>query len=286
MEDHYKTRDQLLAELEVAYRKIAELERVVKTVQLVEKSLQEYDDYFRIHFSLSNDVMYSYDHTYTLQYISPNVGRILGYKPEDLIGRKIFDLLKIIDPLDHNEVIEDAYHALSGHTILYSIYRFIAKDGSMKFGEVSGVPLTHDGKVVAVISVAREITDSASIEKSQNNSIRNETNHLRDRLSPQVLLDTCGIVLDLNEGAAKIFGKSINELVGSSLFNYTPENLAKKRKVNFDRITSSGQSDSFLEEYEGRIFYNTLAPICDEKGNVSRIEFNIQELSGKRYTPT
>ena len=35
--ENYKTRDLLLAELEIAYRKIAELESVAKTVELVEK---------------------------------------------------------------------------------------------------------------------------------------------------------------------------------------------------------------------------------------------------------
>jgi PAS domain S-box-containing protein len=276
----------LLKELEEARRKIADLERVANKAKQAEKALQEHDDYFRIHFSLSNDVMYSYDHKYTLKYISPNVERILGYKPEELVGRKIFDLLSILDPLDHNDVIEDAFHALSGQTILYSIYRFIAKDGSMKFGEVSGVPLTSDGKVIAVISVAREVTAHAANGRSQDKKIRDMANHLSDRLSPQVLLDTSGIVLDLNEGAAEILGKSIDELVGSSIFHSIPENLAKKRKINFDRIKASGQSDTFLEEYGGRLFYNTLAPVYDEKGNISRIEFNIQELSGKKLTPS
>ncbi len=274
------TRDQLLVELERANRRITELENSAQ------KTLQKYDDLLRIHFSLSNDVMYSYDHRYTLTYVSPNVERRLGYKPEDLIGRKIYDLLEILDPLDHDDVIEDASHALSGHTILSSIYRFIAKDGSMKFGEVSSVPLIREGKVVAVISVAKEVTGRAANEKSQDKNIRDKISHLSYRVSPQVFLDTAGIVLDLNEGAAEIFGKSINELVGSSIFHHTSENLAKKRKLNFDRIKSSGQSDSFLEEYGGRMFYNTLSPVCDEKGNVSRIEFNIQELSGKRFTQT
>jgi PAS domain S-box-containing protein len=285
MKDH-KTREQLLAELKQAHRRIAELESAAKTVQLVENTLREYDDYFRIHFSLSNDVMFSYDHQFTLKYISPNVERLLGYKPEELIGNNFYDLLNILDPLDHEEAIDNALHVLSGNTVQCSIYRFIAKDGSKKLGEVSGVPLTRDGKVVAVISVAREIIDRAAIEKSQDNTIRDKTNHLSDRLSPQVILDTSGIVLDLNEGAAEILGKNINELVGSSIFHHIPENLVTKRRINFDRIKSSGQSDSFLEEYEGRIFYNTLSPICDEKGNVSRIEFNIQELSGKKLTPT
>ena len=286
MGNYYKTRDQLIAELEQAHRRIAELESASKILQLEEITFQEYEDYFRIHFSLSNDVMFSYDHQFTLKYISPNVERLLGYKPEELIGNNFYDLLNILDPLDHEEAADNALHVLSGNTILCSIYRFIAKDGSKKLGEVSGVPLIRDGKVVAVISVAREIIDRAVIEKPQDKTIRNKTNHLSDRLNPQVLLDTSGVVLDLNEGAAEILGKNINELVGSSIFHHTPEKLVKQRKINFDKIKSSGQSDSFVEDYEGRIFYNTLSPICDEKGNVSRIEFNIQELSGKRYTPT
>jgi PAS domain S-box-containing protein len=286
MENHYKTRSQLLEELELAYRKIAELESVAKTVEFVENSLHEYEDYFRIHFSVSNDVMFSYDHQFTLKYISPNVERLLGYKPEELIGSNFYDLLNILDPLDHEEALDNALQVLSGNTILYSIYRFIAKDGSMKFGEVSGVPLTRDGKVVAVISVAREITYRASIEKSNDKTIRDKASQFSVGQSPLILLDTSGVVLDLNEGAAKLLGKSMKELVGSSIFHHTPDKLAEKRKINFDRIKSSGQSDSFLEEYEGRIFYNTLSPICDEKSNVSRLEFNIQELSGKRYTPT
>jgi PAS domain S-box-containing protein len=227
MGDHYKSKEQLIIELELARKRIAELEnasekssqkyreslleqlelahrRIEELEKITEKTLQKYDDYFRIHFSLSNDVMYSYDNKYTLHYITPNVERILGYKPEELIGRKISDLLSIMDPLDHDEVIEDAFHALSGNTIMYSIYRFIAKDGSMKFSEVSGVPIIRDGKVVAVISVAREITERAATTKSQDKTMSDQ---IRIKQRSQVPQDSFGVVLDLNNGTTKILGK-------------------------------------------------------------------------------
>jgi hypothetical protein len=53
-----RTKEQLLAELELANRRISELEN------LADKALQKYDDLFHIHFSLSNDVMYSFDNKY------------------------------------------------------------------------------------------------------------------------------------------------------------------------------------------------------------------------------
>lgn len=228
MGDHYKSKEQLLEELRLARKKIAELEtatekalqkyrepllaeleqankRIEELETVAEKALKKYDDYFRIHFSLSNDVMYSYDSKYTLQYITPNVERILGYKPEELIGRKISELLSIMDPLDHEEVIEDAFHALSGHTIMYSIYRFIAKDGSMKFSEVSGVPLIRDGRVNAVISVAREVSEHAAIVKSQD---RKRSEHIRVKRRPRAPKDSIvGVGSGLNKGAPKILDK-------------------------------------------------------------------------------
>jgi PAS domain S-box-containing protein len=286
MPDKDKTIAVLLKELEQARRRIAELELASEKVREAQESIKGQEEYFRIHFSLSNDILFSYDYRYTLNYISPNVERLLGYKPEELLGKKIQDLLFLIDASDHNEVVEDATHALSGKTIMYSIYRFIARDGSMKFAEVSGIPIVRNNKVMAVISVARQMAGNAVQEKPKDKAPKPEELPAGLNLSPRILLDSAGIVLYLNDEAAKILGKNAHELLGSSIFHHSPEELVRKRRMNFEKTMATGLSESFLEEYQGKVFYNTLYPIHDERGKVFRVEFNLKELSSKIHIPT
>jgi PAS domain S-box-containing protein len=273
----------LLKELENANRRIAELESDARKSLPDGTSLQDCYEYFRIHFSLANDVMYSYDETEGLKYISPNVERILGYKPEELLGRKFSGLLELLDPEDRGDAMEDAAQVLTGKTVMYAIYRFIAKDGTRKFGEVSGVPLIHNGKVTAVVSVAREIKEHAVTEgKPEGTASGTGKSATRQEMNPWLLLGRGGVVLDLNDAAAELLRKSRGEVVGSSIFTHAPEKISFQRRINFDRIMASGKTDSFVEEVEGKLYFNVMAPHRDERGCVSEIELNIQELSGKK----
>jgi len=64
------------------------------------------------------------------------------------------------------KAVTDTMRIFSGEEILSSVYRFIAKDGAMKFGEVKGVPFKRDGHIEGSISVARDITKRIELEKS------------------------------------------------------------------------------------------------------------------------
>jgi len=66
--------------------------------------------------------------------------------------------------------LEETLRVLSGESISSSIYKFITKDGAVKFGEISGVPFMRDGKAREIISVARDITERLEMEKSLHES--------------------------------------------------------------------------------------------------------------------
>jgi PAS domain S-box-containing protein len=135
----------------------------------MEKSLRESEEKYDIHFSLTNDVLYSVDPEFRITSVSPSVERVLGYKPEELVGKPFQDL-GVLDPDSLDKAASDTLRVLSGEKIYSSIYKFITKDGVRKFGEVSGVPLMQDGSAAAVISVARDITERIEMEKSLRES--------------------------------------------------------------------------------------------------------------------
>jgi len=248
---------------------------ITKHIEM-EKALQESAEKYRIHFSLSNDVMFSYDNQFKVMSVSPNVERLLGYKPEELVERAFQDL-NVLHPDYMDEAVDNAVHVLSGETIYSSIYEFITRDGTRKFGEVSGVPLKQEGRVVGVISVARDITDR--IENSKILQEGEGTSQTLLNASPDVmiLLDTSGTILALNEAAAERLGKNVKNLLGTCGFDHLPKNVARRRRIYFEQTISSDEPVRFKDENQGRLITSIMYPVHDAHGKVSKIAVYARE---------
>ena len=83
--------------------------------------------------------------------------------------------------------------------------KFIAKDGKRKFGEISGSPMYRDGKIIGLISVARDITDRQRLEE--------ERILLEDRLKRAEKMEVLGrlaggVAHDLNNVLGVVVGYS------------------------------------------------------------------------------
>ena len=219
MNDENMQTEELIKALAEARHAITELKKKAAKQKKVEEALREGEEKYLIHFSLANDVMFSYDNQFRILSVSPNVERVLGYKPEELVGGT-FHNLHVLHP-DYTEVaFNNALQVLSGKTVYSSIYEFIAKDGARKFGEVSGVPLMRDGKVVAVITVARDITTRIEMKKSLQESEE------RYRITLQSMPDAVSIIrvedsqyLYINNAFTKITGYSLDETIGKTPFD-------------------------------------------------------------------
>lgn len=222
-----------------------QLKKEIAERKEAEDRLRESEEKYRIYFSLSNDVMLSYDKQFRVQSVTPNVERNLGYKPEELVDKTFLDL-NVLHPDCMKEAINNALKVLSGETVYSSVYEFVTKDGSRKYGEVSGVPLVRDNNVVGEITVARDITERTTLQKTL------QENEERYRITLQSMPDAVSIVsaddsryIYINDAFCKNTGYSLEDTVGKTPFELNlpaaPEDIEQctellKNKEPIDNI--------------------------------------------------
>ena len=243
-----------------------------------EQALIETLDRYSTHFSLTDDIMFSFDHKLRVKSISPNVEKVLGYKPEDIIGKPV-PKLGVLSPGYIDEALDEGMHLLSGQTINSSIYEFITKDGKQIFGEVSSSPIIRDGRVVEVISVAREITHKLNHGKSLRETEATAQALLNACTDFMVLIDITGTIIYINKAAAQNLGRSVKELLGTCLFDYLPKEVVNRRKIYFEQVTSSGKPVRFKDDNRGRLVYSSLFPVYNELGKVIKIAIYARNIT-------
>ncbi|MBN1349012.1 PAS domain S-box protein [candidate division KSB1 bacterium] len=180
-----------------------------------EEALRKSEEKLRLLFNHINDVFYSVDRNGTILEISPSVTRILGYKSEQLIGKSFPDL-NILSPESQQRALSDTMKVFSGESIDIAQYEFYASDGTSIYGEVSGSPIYADGKIIAVASVARNITDRKRAEA--------EKAKLEEQLRRSQKLETIGT---LAGGIAHDFNNILTPIMGyadMALSSLSPSN--------------------------------------------------------------
>jgi PAS domain S-box-containing protein len=86
---------------------------------------------------------------------------------------------------------------------------------------------------------------------------------LNATIESAVLINIEGKILAINEVGAQRLGKSADELIGVSVDDYFPPDVAKFRKTIRDKIVRSGKPVRFQDEREGRVLDNSVYPVFD-----------------------
>lgn len=104
-------------------------------------------------------------------YVSPSVTSILGYQPEELIGKNPYDYFS---PLDKNRIFENSHQPiLEGKEIEYVEYQFLKKDGKYVWLQsITQSIRDEQGIVIALFSSSREYLGfNAILDKTEKNRL-------------------------------------------------------------------------------------------------------------------
>lgn len=101
----------------------------------------------------------------TLRYASPAFGRMLGYTPEEVVGK--MNVLDHVHPDDLPHVLEETEKALAegGIATNEAEYRFRHADGSWRWVESVGTYLLDDPHVKGVVVQTRDVTERKEAEE-------------------------------------------------------------------------------------------------------------------------
>jgi PAS domain S-box-containing protein len=174
----------------------------------VEAVLRRSEEHFRSLIEHSSDIITIISRDGTITYESPSLERVLGYKPEELIGQNAFEL---IHPQDVPVVI-DALTRSTGSAMRHrSIeYRIRHKNGSWRILETLGANLFDEPEVAGIIINSRDITERKHAEEQ----IREQA-ALLDKAQDAILVYDLETRIGFwNRSAERLYGWLADEVLG------------------------------------------------------------------------
>lgn len=178
-----------------------------------QQALTKSEEKFRSMIQNSSDIITLFNKDGIIEYESPSIEKILGYRPEELIGKNVFDLIHpedlkfILDKF--NELIEQP-----GSISAPTEYRFLHKNKSWCWLETTASNLTLDPVLKAVVANSRDISERKKAEKQLKESeekyqaIFNHCFQFTGLLSPE------GIMLEVNQTALDFVEVEAKDVIG------------------------------------------------------------------------
>ena len=172
--------------------------------KLAEEALRENEALFRTVIQNSWDVFHLVQPDGRIVYESPSVTRVLGYLPEEMVGR---NALEFVHPDDLHKVVAGPPGAAAGEAAMRTIVlRIRHKDGSWRWVESFEINLVDNPDVGAVSVNYRDITERKLAEDSLRAS--EERFRLLSKATNDAIWDwdLDSDVLWWNEGFETLFG--------------------------------------------------------------------------------
>ena len=236
--------------------------------------MKENENKYRLSFENVSDVIFMIDTDFNISSISPSVERILGYKLQDFIGRSASDIGKIIlTPEYFQQAVTNINQILKGESISSVIYGFVAKDGSMKFCELSGSPVTQKGRIIGMISIARDITEHKRAQEALKQSESWYRTIFENTGTAIITIEEDTAISLVNTEFEKLSGYSKKEIEGRKHWEEFVVQEDLERMLMQHRLRRY-DAKSALKKYEFRF--------VDKDGAIKNIVLSIDMIPGTK----
>ena len=216
-------------------KKILVILRDINQLKTLEQNIKNSEEKYRNLINNITDIIIELDINGVILYVSPQITKIAGYEPKELIGIKIF---QFIIPADISIIKKFFKEAKTSNRIINNQFRMFHKNGKI-------IPIASKGRLVKendnqkLIFVLRDETEKKESAFKLMQSIKKYYEILENIKEGYFEVDIKGDIIFFNKALCDILGYDFKELEGLNYRNFLDEENKEKVFKFFNNVYSS-----------------------------------------------
>ncbi|MBW2216586.1 MAG: PAS domain S-box protein [Deltaproteobacteria bacterium] len=259
-----------------------ELEKALVECRKEEKVLRERDGKYRVLVDAAGAWVNEVDPNGVYTYVNPKVKDLLGYLPEELIGKTIFDFMAEEDKDYGREFFETTAGAQKSFSEFISTH--IHKDGRKVVLEANGAPFfDSSGTLKGYWGLGRDVTKRIRAKEELGKSEEKWRSVVENAPNMILILDREGTIKFINR---TVDGYLVKEAIGTKQLDYIePEYHALVAEAN-EQVFRSGKPGSYILKVTGPrndvSWYETHVGPLENDGEVVAVTLISTDITGRK----
>jgi PAS domain S-box-containing protein len=285
---HLEIRQDILCKLEALAA-----QKGVTTDEVLETYLANRHNVEKLVAEHATDLVCLHEPDGTFIYVSPSSLSIIGYLPEEVIGKNPYEFFH---PDDLEQIQASHSTSLTGEQVSGLAYRFRCKNGNYVWLETRTNPVLDEaGNVIKLVTVSRDISEQRRIEEQLKQERDLLSSIMETSPSGIVVVEKSGQITFANQRAQAIMGITQKDFTGRTTYD-SPAwahtdydgNPWPDEKQPFVRVMQTKKPVWEVRHAitlpDGTRTYLSIngAPILDADGEVSKVVFTIEDYTRRK----
>jgi len=204
-----------------------------------EEALEASEFRFRSFVENANDIVYTLSPAGVFTYISPNWLDFLGEPAEEALG-KSFELY--VHPADVPLCLKFLQRVLDTGKKQNSVeYRVRHANGSWRWHVSNGSPMRDPGgDVIGFLGIGRDVTEQKHAEEALRENERFLRTVLQTTADGFWVLDSEGVITDVNEASCRFSGYTRDEILGLHISDMDADHSPDQTRERIRRVIADG----------------------------------------------
>ncbi len=204
----------------------------------ISRALQHNEKKYRSLVEEINEVLFVIDHMGRITYISPSVTLLVGFKPQEMIGRLF---LEFIAPEDE-ELVFNAFKERQRGKVAPMQYRILTKEGATRWVRSLSKPYKTESGEIGIRGVLMDITDMVEKDLALMESEARWRALVQQAPDYIITTDLNGKIEFVNRN---FFSIPQEHVIGQMIYDLAPARSMKSIKEAIRQVVEKGASQRF-----------------------------------------